>query len=172
MLIVENLMLYKMKHNSIIYKIALKKVLRSLSAWSGGFLDSNHVEQSIHEAYIDTITRAQHYIYIENQFFIALSLNNPNTRNQVGEALFNRILRAFKWVFCFFLSFFFWVSFLLVGRKKRLGCTWWCPCCPVLKVKWAPKLVRLCTPSLTGTMLRFPGNQTHKKFKKYSFKYF
>lgn len=76
--------------------VLLQKVLRSLSAWSGGFLDSNHVEQSIHEAYIDSITRAQHYIYIENQFFIALSLNNPNTRNQVGEALFNRILRAFK----------------------------------------------------------------------------
>ncbi|VVC92804.1 unnamed protein product [Leptidea sinapis] len=54
------------------------------------------LEQSIHEAYVDTITRAQHYIYIENQFFITLSRTNPTVRNQIGEALFNRIMRAFN----------------------------------------------------------------------------
>jgi phospholipase D1/2 len=42
------------------------------------------VEQSIHEAYVDTITRAQHYIYIENQFFITLSRTNTTVRNQVS----------------------------------------------------------------------------------------
>ncbi|XP_066154308.1 phospholipase D2 [Euwallacea fornicatus] len=72
------------------------QVLRSISTWSGGFLDSDYVEQSIHEAYIDTITRAQHYIYIENQFFITLAYRNPNTRNQIGEALYKRIIRAHK----------------------------------------------------------------------------
>ncbi|CAG9767038.1 unnamed protein product [Ceutorhynchus assimilis] len=72
------------------------QVLRSISTWSGGFLDSDYVEQSIHEAYIDTITRAQHYIYIENQFFITLPFHNPNTRNQIGEALYKRIIRAHK----------------------------------------------------------------------------
>ncbi|KAJ8972643.1 hypothetical protein NQ314_000076, partial [Rhamnusium bicolor] len=54
------------------------------------------VEQSIHEAYIDTITRAQHYIYIENQFFISLPYHNPNTRNQIADALYKRIVRAHK----------------------------------------------------------------------------
>ncbi|KAL1509537.1 hypothetical protein ABEB36_004252 [Hypothenemus hampei] len=72
------------------------QVLRSLSTWSGGYLDSDYVEQSIHEAYIDSITRAQHYIYIENQFFITLPYHNPNTKNQIGEALFKRIIRAHK----------------------------------------------------------------------------
>ncbi|CAG9820118.1 unnamed protein product [Phaedon cochleariae] len=71
-------------------------VLRSVSCWSCGFFESDTVEQSIHEAYIDAITKAQHYIYIENQFFITLSYNNPNTRNQIGESLYKRILRAYK----------------------------------------------------------------------------
>ncbi|CAF4949483.1 unnamed protein product [Pieris macdunnoughi] len=72
------------------------QVLRSVSSWSCGFLDPDTVEQSIHEAYVDTITRAQHYIYIENQFFITLSRTNPTVRNQIGEALYNRIMRAFR----------------------------------------------------------------------------
>ncbi|CAG4987984.1 unnamed protein product [Parnassius apollo] len=72
------------------------QVLRSVSCWSCGFLDPDTVEQSIHEAYVDTITRAQHYIYIENQFFITLSRTNVSVRNQIGEALFNRIMRAHR----------------------------------------------------------------------------
>ncbi|XP_026326584.1 phospholipase D2 [Hyposmocoma kahamanoa] len=72
------------------------QVLRSVSSWSCGFLDPDTVEQSIHEAYVDTITRAQHYVYIENQFFITLSRSNPIVRNQVGEALYNRIMRAYR----------------------------------------------------------------------------
>nr|XP_013190121.1 unnamed protein product [Amyelois transitella] len=72
------------------------QVLRSVSSWSCGFLDPDTVEQSIHEAYVDTITRAQHYVYIENQFFITLSRSNTNVRNQIGEALFNRIMRAVR----------------------------------------------------------------------------
>ncbi|XP_063823653.1 phospholipase D1 [Ostrinia nubilalis] len=70
------------------------QVLRSVSSWSCGFLDPDTVEQSIHEAYVNTITSAQNYIYIENQFFITLSRTNPNVRNQIGEALFNRIMSA------------------------------------------------------------------------------
>ncbi|XP_074037615.1 phospholipase D [Leptinotarsa decemlineata] len=72
------------------------QVLRSVSCWSCGFFEPDTVEQSIHEAYIDAITRAQHYIYIENQFFISLSCNNPFTKNQIGEALYKRIVRAYK----------------------------------------------------------------------------
>ncbi|KAL4718254.1 hypothetical protein ACJJTC_002346, partial [Scirpophaga incertulas] len=54
----------------------------TVSSWSCGFLDPDTVEQSIHQAYVDTITRAQHYVYIENQFFITLSRSNTNVRNQ------------------------------------------------------------------------------------------
>ncbi|XP_045763314.1 phospholipase D2 isoform X1 [Maniola jurtina] len=72
------------------------QVLRSVSCWSCGFLDPDTVEQSIHEAYVDTITRAQHYVYIENQFFITLSRTSLTVRNQIGEALFNRIMRAHR----------------------------------------------------------------------------
>ncbi|XP_057670646.1 phospholipase D2 [Diorhabda carinulata] len=72
------------------------QLLRSVSCWSAGFLEADTIEQSIHEAYIDTITKAQHYIYIENQFFISLSCDNPFTKNQIGEALYKRIIRAYK----------------------------------------------------------------------------
>ncbi|XP_048480960.1 phospholipase D2 [Plutella xylostella] len=72
------------------------QVLRSVSSWSCGFLDPDTVEQSIHEAYVDTITRAQHYVYIENQFFITLSRSSVHVRNQIGEALYNRIMRAHR----------------------------------------------------------------------------
>lgn len=72
------------------------QVLRSVSSWSCGFLEPEMYEQSIHEAYIDTINRAQHYVYIENQFFITLSSSSSIVRNQVGDALFKRITRAHR----------------------------------------------------------------------------
>ncbi|XP_013141535.1 PREDICTED: phospholipase D2 [Papilio polytes] len=72
------------------------QVLRSASSWSCAFQEPGTVEQSVHEAYVDTITRAQHYLYIENQFFITLCRTNLNVRNQIGEALFNRIMRAVR----------------------------------------------------------------------------
>ena len=73
------------------------QVLRSVSSWSAGFLDSELVEQSIHEAYVDAITKAKHYVYIENQFFITQgSQASSIVRNQVGDALFKRILKAYK----------------------------------------------------------------------------
>ncbi|XP_034255321.1 phospholipase D1 isoform X2 [Thrips palmi] len=73
------------------------QVLRSVSSWSAGFLDSELVEQSIHEAYVDVINKAKHYVYIENQFFITQGTNAASVvRNQVGDALFKRILRAYK----------------------------------------------------------------------------
>ncbi|XP_022901663.2 phospholipase D1 isoform X1 [Onthophagus taurus] len=72
------------------------QVIRSVSTWSCGFLEPNTVEQSIHEAYVDAINRSQHYIYIENQFFISSPAGNGNTRNQIQESLFKRIIRAHK----------------------------------------------------------------------------
>jgi phospholipase D1/2 len=74
----------------------LLQTLRSVSSWSIGFLDTETVEESIHEAYIDAITRAKHYVYIENQFFISLATHNTSVRNLVCETLFKRIMRAHK----------------------------------------------------------------------------
>ncbi|XP_023246744.1 phospholipase D2-like [Copidosoma floridanum] len=73
------------------------QVLRSVSSWSAGFLEPDTVEQSIHEAYIHAITKAERFIYIENQFFITLStLDGSIVKNRIGETLLKRILRAHR----------------------------------------------------------------------------
>lgn len=72
------------------------QVLRSVSTWSCGFLEPETIESSIHDAYVDTINKAQHYIYIENQFFITQTSSSAFVRNQIGDALFNRITRAHR----------------------------------------------------------------------------
>jgi len=72
------------------------QVLRSASSWSAGFLDVDTVEESIHEAYIDAIMKAKHYVYIENQFFISQATHNASVRNHIGETLCKRIVRAHK----------------------------------------------------------------------------
>ncbi|KAL1132099.1 hypothetical protein AAG570_010057 [Ranatra chinensis] len=70
------------------------QVVRSVSHWSAGFLDVDTWEGSIHEAYVDAISKARHYIYIENQFFI--SFPSPHVKNQVSDAIYKRIMRAHK----------------------------------------------------------------------------
>ncbi|XP_043259352.1 phospholipase D2 [Colletes gigas] len=73
------------------------QVLRSVSSWSAGFLDSETLEQSIQEAYIHAISKAERYIYIENQFFITLvSMERTVVKNRIGETLYKRILRAHR----------------------------------------------------------------------------
>lgn len=72
------------------------QVLRSASNWSTGFIENDSVEQSIHEAYVEAITRSQHYIYIENQFFISLGFPDTVVKNQIAESLFKRIIRAHR----------------------------------------------------------------------------
>ncbi|XP_069675323.1 phospholipase D1 isoform X2 [Periplaneta americana] len=72
------------------------QILRSASSWSAGFLDVETLEESIHEAYIEAITKAKHYVYIENQFFISLAVQNSSVRNQICETLFKRIMRAHR----------------------------------------------------------------------------
>ena len=51
-------------------------------------------ECSIQNAYLEAIDRAQHYIYIENQFFVSPSEACTDTFNRIGEALYRRIKRA------------------------------------------------------------------------------
>ncbi|XP_064490341.1 phospholipase D2-like isoform X2 [Ornithodoros turicata] len=69
------------------------QILRSASNWSTGI---RAVESSIQSAYIDAIINAKHFIYIENQFFITLEKGNVSVENQLGEALYVRILKAHR----------------------------------------------------------------------------
>ncbi|KAI9312755.1 hypothetical protein BX666DRAFT_1986220 [Dichotomocladium elegans] len=68
------------------------QVLRSVGEWSIG-LDTEH---SIQNAYIAAIHDAQHYVYIENQFFITATEADKNNivQNLIGEAIVKRIVRA------------------------------------------------------------------------------
>lgn len=64
--------------------------LRSASFWSVG---TRTVERSIHDAYVDLIRNAQHFIYIENQFFVTIA-NDGAIKNGIAEALYSRIVEA------------------------------------------------------------------------------
>lgn len=64
------------------------QVLRSVDHWSAGTC-----ECSIHKAYVDIIENSQHYIYIENQFFISCGESVKNS-NSIGDAIVKRILQA------------------------------------------------------------------------------
>ena len=68
------------------------QVVRSISEWSGGV---GSMENSIYRAYVELIKAAEHYIFIENQYFIS-SINSKKPRNQIAKALFNRICRAIE----------------------------------------------------------------------------
>lgn len=67
------------------------QLVRSCTKWSHG----THTEHSVQNAYIDMIQRSQHFVYIENQFFITATgdLQKP-VKNQIGKAIVERILRA------------------------------------------------------------------------------
>ncbi|XP_062392373.1 phospholipase D2 isoform X1 [Sardina pilchardus] len=66
------------------------QVLRSADRWSVGAC-----ECSIMNAYVDTIKNSQHFIYIENQFFISCA-DGKSVHNGIGDAIVERILRAHK----------------------------------------------------------------------------
>lgn len=68
------------------------QALRSAGDWS---LGRRNTEHSIHEAYLESIEAARHYIYIENQFFIS-STSSDGVENKVVKAIFNRIKKAYK----------------------------------------------------------------------------
>ncbi|XP_004296873.1 PREDICTED: phospholipase D p1 isoform X1 [Fragaria vesca subsp. vesca] len=74
------------------------QVIRSVSQWSSG---TSQVEDSIHSAYCSLIDKAEHFIYIENQFFISGLSGDEIIRNRVLEALFRRIMRAYNDKKCF-----------------------------------------------------------------------
>ncbi|CAD5118946.1 DgyrCDS7620 [Dimorphilus gyrociliatus] len=66
------------------------QVLRSASEWSVGI---SAVECSIHNAYIKLIREAEHFIYIENQFFVSIA-DDMDVNNRIADALFQRIRQA------------------------------------------------------------------------------
>ncbi|KAI9080056.1 hypothetical protein K1719_037989 [Acacia pycnantha] len=68
------------------------QVIRSVSQWSAG---TSQTEDSIHNAYCSLIEKAEHFIYIENQFFISGLAGDEMIRNRVLEALYRRIMRAY-----------------------------------------------------------------------------
>ncbi|KAJ7527416.1 hypothetical protein O6H91_16G053700 [Diphasiastrum complanatum] len=75
------------------------QVVRSVGQWSAG--TSQLEEKSIHDAYCSLIGKAEHLIYIENQFFISGLDGDDIIRNRVLEALYIRIIRAYKEKQCF-----------------------------------------------------------------------
>ena len=69
------------------------QVLRSASSWNID-IDSKNTENSILKAYYDLIENAEHYIFIENQFFISKSWTNKEkslNSNSVKDIVKNEI---------------------------------------------------------------------------------
>ncbi|WCJ23428.1 phospholipase D P1 [Euphorbia peplus] len=74
------------------------QIIRSVSQWSAG---TSQKEQSIHCTYCSLIEKAEHFIYIENQFFISGLSGDEIIRNRVLESLYRRIMRAYNEKKCF-----------------------------------------------------------------------
>lgn len=70
------------------------QILRSAATWS---LGTQHTECSIQNAYVQMIEKSDHFVYIENQFFISSSeaLGVPLV-NKIGDAVVERIKRAYE----------------------------------------------------------------------------
>ncbi|KAI9849748.1 MAG: hypothetical protein M1838_006284 [Thelocarpon superellum] len=69
------------------------QIVRSSADWSSGIL----TEHSIQNAYIEVIRNAQHYVYIENQFFItATGPEQSPIHNTIGRAIVDACVRAGK----------------------------------------------------------------------------
>ncbi|KAF2485266.1 hypothetical protein BDY17DRAFT_247509 [Neohortaea acidophila] len=79
------------------------QVLRSCGSWSIG--TPNKTEHSIMNAYVHLIENSDHFVYIENQFFItSCTVEGTPILNKIGDALVNRIIRAYdndeQWQAC------------------------------------------------------------------------
>ncbi|KAK4982894.1 Phospholipase D1 [Elasticomyces elasticus] len=69
------------------------QILRSCANWSIGTPDK--IECSILNAYIRLISESEHFVYVENQFFItSCTVEGTPVRNGIGDALVERIVRA------------------------------------------------------------------------------
>ena len=68
----------------------LKK--QSVSEWSAGVTTT---ERSIYHAYLEEIENAEHFIYIENQFFISSTAGSP-VENQISKKILAKIASSIK----------------------------------------------------------------------------
>ncbi|KAK5798708.1 hypothetical protein VI817_004998 [Penicillium citrinum] len=69
------------------------QVVRSSDDWSSGILN----EHSIQNAYCEIIRNAEHFVYIENQFFITATGDEQHPiYNQIGRAIVDACVRAGK----------------------------------------------------------------------------
>ncbi|KAF1332208.1 Phospholipase d, pi-pxph-pld, partial [Globisporangium splendens] len=66
------------------------QILRSLSLWSGGC----PTEHSIQNAYLRLISSANHFVYIENQFFVSGLDGDHGCSNRIANAIVERIRKA------------------------------------------------------------------------------
>lgn len=68
------------------------QILRSAGNWSLGLKETEH---SIQNAYLKLIEQSEHYIYIENQFFVTTSSwDGVIIENRIGDAIVDRIIKA------------------------------------------------------------------------------
>ncbi|KAI4240038.1 MAG: hypothetical protein L6R40_005381 [Gallowayella cf. fulva] len=68
------------------------QMLRSTTSWSIGTVGT---ECSILKAYIKSIEQSDHFVYIENQFFVSsCEMDGTKIENGIGDALVERIIRA------------------------------------------------------------------------------
>lgn len=69
------------------------QMLRSACDWSIG--TPQRVEHSILDAYVRLIQTSDHFVYIENQFFItSCTVEGTKIRNGIGDAIVERVIRA------------------------------------------------------------------------------
>lgn len=69
------------------------QLVRSSGDWSSGIL----TEHSIQNAYTELIKNAEHYVYIENQFFITATGDQQlPIKNTIGRAIVDAVVRAAK----------------------------------------------------------------------------
>lgn len=68
------------------------QLIRSAGNWSLGLKEH---EQSIQNAYLKLIETSEHFVYIENQFFVtSCVVDGTVIHNRIGDALVERIIRA------------------------------------------------------------------------------
>ncbi|KAL2875618.1 hypothetical protein SGCOL_009237 [Colletotrichum sp. CLE4] len=69
------------------------QIVRSSADWSSGIL----TDHSIQNAYCEIIGKAEHFVYIENQFFItATGDQQAPIHNRIGRAIVDAVVRAGK----------------------------------------------------------------------------
>ncbi|OCH94908.1 phospholipase D [Obba rivulosa] len=71
------------------------QICRSAGPWSMG--TPERIEHSIQNAYLKAIQMSDHFVYIENQFFITSTVvNEVRIENRIGDAIVHRIILAHR----------------------------------------------------------------------------